>query len=284
MTRGRRKKAQVREGRQPRPRLAAQGFFAPVLGIWGAALGAAVILVLPQASATALAAAAGLGGLGGFAPQLLALLAALVLGGAMFALARIAARRVRPAVDAPSLAAVAMRRVRTIDPATELGSQRLDDPVETPPFAVPADEPGEDPPAPRSLDLEEFGALPGRNAVWVEEPAVAAQDAAPAPAPADETAPARPRPSRPSAIERLRAVPPSELSLIQMVERFAAAVHEHQAAAARGERRPDPAGREAALAEALKALATLSGEMREEADDEPLRKALARLQELRGAA
>ena len=165
-------------------------------------------------------------------------------------------------------------------------------------------------PPPLELDLEEFGALPGRNAVWVEAESILGASPAPeapafAPAltlPVDEAelpetpaeaapepvlqavAPA-PRPLSPSAIERLRAVPTSELSLVQMVERFAAALHEHQSAApGQGPQRADQAGREAALAEALKALAAFSPDESSSAQGEPLRAALTRLQELRGAA
>lgn len=114
---------------------------------------------------------------------------------------------------------------------------------------------------PRALDLAEFAQLPGRNAVWVED----AAEAAPAPqdepdtapvrvpsAPAAETAP-KPGPLPASALEKLRQKNPEELSLVEMVERFAGALHEHQAAerAIIAKRGPS---RDAALAEALKAL------------------------------
>ena len=88
-----------------------------------------------------------------------------------------------------------------------------------------------------------------------------------------------------AAVSLLRSVPTSELSLVQMVERFAAALHEHQSAApGQGPQRADQAGREAALAEALKALAAFSPDENPTARGEPLRAALTRLQELRGAA
>ncbi|MEP3051930.1 MAG: hypothetical protein ABJP48_04215 [Erythrobacter sp.] len=99
-----------------------------------------------------------------------------------------------------------------------------------------------------------------------------------------------------SAIERLRRIPTDELSLVQMVERFAAALHEH--ADVHG-----PAGqprRDAALAESLRALSLLSdgprasserdgsdtaqNEDRTEATERELRDALAKLQQLSGAA
>ncbi|KPQ31801.1 MAG: hypothetical protein HLUCCX21_03055 [Porphyrobacter sp. HL-46] len=61
-------------------------------------------------------------------------------------------------------------------------------------------------------------------------------------------------------------------------------IAEHQAAAERRGDHVDLAGREAALAEALKALASLSTEEQGEPEGEPLRDALTRLQGLRGAA
>jgi hypothetical protein len=83
----------------------------------------------------------------------------------------------------------------------------------------------------------------------------------------------------------LRAAPPEQLSLAEMVERFAGALHEHRET---GPRRPmtpkDIAAREAALAEALRALAALSGDDRPAPAREPLADALTRLQGVRGAA
>lgn len=283
-----------RRARQP---LAANPLFPAVLAIWGFALGGLVTLVLPRDLVLAGAAMAGLGALGAHAPFALAGIAASVLGLLLFLAARARARRARRRGAAPSLAAMAVRHVRTIDPASELGSGSLDEPLETMPFApsAPAADPapapaGDDLPPPLAMALEEFAALPRRNAVWVEEPAPAGEGdpaASEAVSSGCEPAPVReravPRPATPSAIERLRAVPPGELSLVQMVERFAAALHEHQAAPARTGRPADP-GREAALAEALKALAALTGEDRSTDESEPLREALSRLQELRGAA
>jgi hypothetical protein len=330
---GRKRQHRLRDeanGKPPRRPLALHPLFGIVLGLWGAALGGLVTLVLPRDWVLVAAAKAGLAGIGANAPFVLAAIAALALGAVMFAIAGIftrASNRADRRKNTPSLAAMAVRHVQTIDPANELGSRKLDDPVETIPFSglKPGFESGtpdtagaeagagaEAEPAalpPLELDLEEFGALPGRNAVWVEdqgylgtrseraappmpEPltAPAVTDTPPAPAHAPEPVlqavpPARPRPSGPSAIERLRAVPPSELSLVQMVERFAAALHEHQSAPTGGNlHRGDQAGREAALAEALKALAAFSPDEGAAPQGEPLRAALARLQELRGAA
>jgi hypothetical protein len=294
---GRRNKDGGTTGRERRARrpLPANPLFPAVLGIWGFALGGLVTLVLPRDLVLAGAAKAGLGALGVHAPFALAGLAAVLLGGALFLAARALARKVKRRGAPPSLAAMAVRHVRTIDPASELGSGSLDEPVETIPLAAmmhearsgadsdPATPEQDLSPAP-SLTLAEFAALPGRNAVWVEEPALAlVGEPSEVSGPAPVAEPVAVRPAMPSAIERLRAVPPSELSLVQMVERFAAALHAHQTAPARQGEHSDT-GRDAALAEALKALAALTGEDRGASESEPLREALARLQELRGAA
>ena len=312
MRRGRKNKAQDADpnravSKPPRRPLALHPLFGSVLGLWGAALGGLVTLALPRELVLVVAAEAGSAGIGANAPFVLAAIAALVLGGVMFALAglftRAAIKSRRPG-DTPSLAAKAVRHVQTIDPASELGSSSLDEPVEAMPFAGlrPEFETGAEAETtelapPLELDLEEFGALPGRNAVWVENRSLIADTpepvAAPEPQPASAPAPEpvlhavtpAPRPLGPSAIEHLRAVPTSELSLVQMVERFAAALHEHQSAPpGSSAARTDQAGRDAALAEALKALAAFSPDEGTTAQGEPLRAALARLQELRGAA
>ncbi|WP_299196118.1 hypothetical protein [uncultured Erythrobacter sp.] len=110
--------------------------------------------------------------------------------------------------------------------------------------AAPAPKSAPLPERPQALDLGEFAELPGRNAVWVEEQAAAD----PAPEPAARTA------SPPeNALEKLRQRHPEELSLVEMVERFAGALHEHQAAERANLAKTGPT-RDAALAEALKAL------------------------------
>ncbi|MDC8753625.1 hypothetical protein OIK40_03110 [Erythrobacter sp. sf7] len=297
MTRGQKDKPGKRKhARKQRRPLATHPLFAPVLGLWGAALGGLVVLVLPPATAFAAAVAIGLGVLGGMAQFVLAALAATVLGTALFVMGRKAGRNSpRPASD-PSLAMMALRRVQTIDPASELGSASLDEPIETMPFAAREPEaeaaaPQVTPPPPRMLDLSEFAELPGRNAVWVEETdvapaAVSEPDHVPDPLPesAPVAAAVAASPANPGVIAQLRAVPPSELSLVQMVERFAAALHERQAGPGPSGHRADPAAREAVLAEALRALAALSDADDSGAGSEPLRDALTRLQELRGAA
>jgi hypothetical protein len=148
--------------------------------------------------------------------------------------------------------------------------------------ASPVVEKRRQPAAPRSLGLEEFGALPGRNAVWVDgEAGDRRQSKGTPPVPA-------------SALEKLRQTPADELSLVEMVERFAGALHEHQNS--ERVRRPDGAkGRDAALVEALKALTLFTEHGFDKAEpgshgeqlgqtERELRDALAKLQTLRGAA
>ncbi|HSJ79025.1 MAG TPA: hypothetical protein VK913_09875 [Erythrobacter sp.] len=275
--------------------LAEHRAFAPMLGLWGAALAGLSILVLPASLFASAAQGSGLILFGDQAQVVLAGLAALLLGGVMYLLAGGRKREERQSSDTPSLAMLATRHVRAIDPKRDLGSASFDDPVADVPFAPK--QPVQTPPAvqeapkPRALDLSEFAELPGRNAVWVEDvPETAAAD--PVETPSERVAlrsvPAAVNPSA-AALARLRATPPQELSLAEMVERFAGALHEHREVAPdKAPGRRDLAAREAALAEALKALAALSGGQPVQsaltAQDEPLRDALTRLQGLRGAA
>ncbi len=158
---------------------------------------------------------------------------------------------------------------------------------------------------PLALDLAQFAELPGRNAVWVEEPLELSEAANPAPVavPVASLAPERaatiaelrraatpPPPPGTAALARLRSLPTSELSIVEMVERFAGALHEHRAGTPAHALTDDEiAARGTALSEALKALAALSGDFanRAPAEDrvhEPLRAALSQLQPRRGAA
>lgn len=316
MKRGQNSKAEPqrrgRATRRARRTLRAHPLFVPTLTVWGALLGGLVTFVLPAGAVLAAAANIGLGAFDELSRFVLVGLAALLTAGMMLILGMALASKARARKDTPSIAAMAVRHVRTIDPITELGSSSLDAPVETMPFsfvdprpelamapeaasdAEPAPAPvalavvettAPEAVAPQALDLAAFAALPGRNAVWVEEPFAAIEpsvaEAAHAPEPATLMRRAAPRPVSPSAIERLRAVPTSELSLIQMVERFAAALHEHQSAPTGS---TGLAARDAALAEALRALAALSRDSEAQTQSEPVRAALGRLQELRGAA
>ena len=142
------------------------------------------------------------------------------------------------------------------------------------------------PEKPQALDLGEFAELPSRNAVWVEEPSEeAVQTPERAPAPVRAPVPA-------SALEKLRERNPEELSLVEMVERFAGALHEHQEAERASIAKSGPT-RDAALAEALKALtlftengfdkgAPAADPVQLGQTERELRDALVKLQGLRG--
>lgn len=307
---------QRRKARKPYPTLlAAHPIFAPLLGAWGAALVGLSIMVLPAPLMVRASKGTGLVPLGDAAQAILAVFAALVVGGVMFLVASQLTRRARRSGNTPSIVSIANRRVRTIDPARELGSLRLDDPLDAEPFAPaatapePAPEAASEPervispepaptmaPPPRALELAEFAQLPGRDAVWVYDTAPAAVSvpaAAPEPPqpvaaqaiPIGTRAPAQPEHPSDAALARLRETPAEQLSLAEMVERFAGALHEHREATPSRPSTPrDIAAREAALAEALRALAALSGDIRPDTAQEPLADALTRLQGLRGAA
>lgn len=287
-----------------RRRLSAHPAFAPMLGLWGAGVGLAVVLVLPVALIEAVAA--------NLSSDLPAQTARLVLaGGAALGLAVLAygAARLlgrRHPGAAPVLAygmgrALGRRDHRSapmrseplegidpLDPANELGSDSFDAPLPAGLFArdsdwlpePPADEtlaaeaaaelaavraasmpaqaareiaPERPLSPPCELDLAGFAALPGRNAVWVKDEEALDEnwDSEAAQEPVEPN----PDPALVSAIARLRAVPPAELSLCEMVERFAAALHDYQEARlVGGDTLAAPKEREAMLHEALGAL------------------------------
>lgn len=273
--------------RRKRP-VTAHPAFAAMLGVWGAAIGALAVVVLPDRLIEAAITAAG--------SDVLLSHARLALGGALgallglfcFMIGQLAGRGHRAAsaardADGPDL----------IDPAADLGIASLDAPLGFTQDAPTSEEDGPadddtwlpaflgevqdeptcfeeasalamasaapDPaPPPRELDLSAFADMPGRNAVWVEEAVSAtAEPSPPAPKPA------------PTALARLRAVPPTQLSLCEMVERLAAALQEYQAAHGDDAASVDdsPQDREALLDEALGALGRVTSRGR--AEQEP---------------
>lgn len=306
MTQGQQDQPQRKRRKRVPGSLVAHRAFAPVLGLWGVALAAAPVMVVPPALIETATAGTHIASFGELAQPALAGFAGVLLGGLIFAVAAFMTARARSSADAPSVAQRAVRNIRPIDPTRDLGSRSLDDPLDAMPFAKPAwqDEPAgetepqepaasepEAQPAPVAMDLAAFAQMPGRNAVWVDEQVAA--EPAPVDEPVAETAPPvvsaavaslpLPEPGT-AALARLRALPTSELSMAEMVERFAGALHEHRASPPnRSLSAADLAAREAALAEALKALATLSGEDGSNSVREPLRAALAQLQTPRRA-
>lgn len=305
--------------KRKRGSLVASRAFAPLLGLWGAVLGGLTVAVLPEPLIVSATRGLMIGNLGLPVQPAVAVFAALALGGVIFLVAAVMNARARRHSGQPWVVKRAMREMRPIDPARDLGSRSLDEPIDDMPFAapawrdadtdlaaepVPSPEPEVAIAAPRELDLAQFAECPGRNAVWVEEqPKVVAAEVpatASEPVPEPEHPPvtglrAVPRTGAPApepaphpgtaALSLLRAVPTSELSLPQMVERFAGALHEHRVnPQAQALTAADLAARDAALAEAIKALAALSGDDGLSAARDPLRAALAQLQTSRSAA
>lgn len=287
--------------------IAGHRMFAPLLGLWGAMLGGLTVMVLPAALVEQALDGTALVTAGLPVQAIAAVLAALLLGGGLFVLAGSLHRRARRAIRTPSLAEWTIRSMRPIDPLRDLGSRSLDDPIEAVPFAASdgRDRKAPDPvtehgAVPRELDLAASAELPGRNAVWVEDAPQSQPVAAPIAAHGDEAAAEEPTVRTPvsplrkaapvpdpgtAALARLRAVAPSELSLVEMVERFAGALHEHRTSPpTKAVSAAELAAREAALAEALKALAALSGDNARDDTREPLRTALAHLHTRRGTA
>jgi hypothetical protein len=283
------------KARRPRS-LPAHPAFAPILGVWGALLGGLVVLVLPQGMIAMAMAQTGLAELGSQAQWLLAAVAAAVMGGCLYLIAAQLSAKAAAHQGSGNLVRAASSFLRPIDPVEDLGCPSFDEPFSDMPFAVRPTasraaseervQPVEVAPAeaPRELDLAQFAELPGRNAVWVEEPVAEPRcDSVMQDIPAPPAPPSVPHSA--AALALLRAVPPEELSTVQMVERFAAALHEHRdPATGRASHHRMAVSREAALAEALKALATLSKQDSSPDKGEPLRDAIAQLQSRRGAA
>ena len=357
------------------PALAAHSIFLPALGLWGAAMAGLSVLMLSNVTIARITMVAGLGALGSGAAYLYAALAAVIGGAVAVAAAFVIQRLAKRSRRDRSVAAGAGRRVRPIDPASELGSESLDAPIEDMPFSAEREDvdsphdsdippelydtqaPEETPleledalamteegaaetapeesldarPAPSleteaqnddepaALDLSAFDALDETPPAVEERVAETAEETPDANPGSDANdAPVAPEPAR-SGVEKLRQAAPDDLSLVQLVERFAAALHDIQDRAPRAlAEGAIPAGnseRERALAEALKALALFSergfNQPEPASDEQPkglpgsvgasfggqadrasaiseteqqLRDALSKLQNLRGAA
>lgn len=317
--RARRAKSRARAA----PGITRHRLFVPILVIWGAALAGLSVMVLSGVTIARLSMFAGLGALGDLARVVFAVLAAVPGAGLGLGLAmtvrKLGAREQRGA----AIAEMAMRRVRPIDPASDLGSASLDAPIERMPFGggqgdfgSDDDDAGIEAPFERAVNAQVGDA-------GIDEIPTSADDGAFAldlgafdaiepefdtPSKSDMDVggltddPGIPTPRASTGVEKLRQTPPQDLSLVQLVERFAAALHDLQGTDPREIipwRRPAQAtGREAELAEALRALALFS----ERGFDVPapegtnadapgsdttereLHEALARLQTLRGAA
>ena len=259
-----------------------------VLAVWGAAVPGFAVLALSSVDIARVSMFLGLGALGWAAKLVYATLAALVGGLAMFAAGTVLAKFHAPRSSECFFASLGDESVRPIDPTADLGSDSLDAPLEAMPFSRPErqEEPsavdaylnGETTPdaikhessetsdQPQTSDVEadnkfeddslDLGAFerilddePESGPAVVNGPDLKARSSFAAISASQQPA---------SGIEKLRAVPPEELSLVQLVERFAAALHDAQDAAPQdftGSRAAHgDAERERALATALKAL------------------------------
>lgn len=260
---------------RPRPRrgvraLVASRVFAGVMGLWGALLGALVVMVVPPALLHSLAPAPAITGLGLAVQPTLAGAGALGLGMVCFALAALLSIMVRRRQGPQPEAWAGDSEVELIDPLRDLGLASLGNAAGREPIpsidwqawrkdAVEAGRTGEDP-------------LP-------EEPRPEPVQMAPRREPRSVPPAAR---HGTAALSLLRSVPTSELSMPEMVERFAAALHQHRSGtAAIAPLNGEIAARQAALAEALKGLATLSNGaaplLQEESRTMSVREALDRL-------
>lgn len=215
--------------------LVASRAFAAGMGLWGALLGALVVMVLPPALAFSFPPATAIARLGLAVQPTLAGGAAMGLGALCFALAAVVSAAVRRRSGRRLDAGTDTHEVDPIDPLHDLGLADLDEVEDPVPFATRAwHDADEDAPAPAATSDGE-----GEDVRRTAMPPSALPGTA--------------------ALTLLRSIPTSELSMPEMVERLAAALHEHRggpplsAPAA-----SDLAQREAALAEALKALAALS--------------------------
>lgn len=113
--------------------IAAHPLFVPALTLWGAAVAGLAVFVLPEATIQNITAASALGVLGGFARLFFAALAA-AIGAALFYFVGNTISRKLPGRSG-TVVNRASAAVRPIDPASELGSESLDSPIEDEPFS-----------------------------------------------------------------------------------------------------------------------------------------------------
>ncbi|MEM6494207.1 MAG: hypothetical protein AAF650_07480 [Pseudomonadota bacterium] len=112
------------------PALVSHPIFGPAITVWTAALGGLCVLALSSVTIARVTMFAGLGALGSGAQYLFACIAALFGAAFGLLLAKLIRYAVRRSRGKRSLAAMAGHRMRPIDPASELGSDSLDAPLE----------------------------------------------------------------------------------------------------------------------------------------------------------
>jgi len=150
------------------PALASHAIFRPTLILWGAALGGLSVLALSSVTIARASMFAGLGVLGSSAQYLFAALAAALGALVGLAIARVMRSWARGSRRSGPMVTMAGRRVRPIDPATELGSDSLDAPLKDPINEMPpvADLDAEVPPGLYDTDAEEPLELEAANEIW----------------------------------------------------------------------------------------------------------------------
>ena len=259
--------------------------FVRIFTIWGAAVAGFSVMALSSVTIARLSMFAGMGALGSLAQIVFALIAAVIGGAFGFIASNLFKSFTLRTVAGGPVATMAARRVRPIDPASELGSESLDAPIEEMPFSSATEEEeaepetqseGEDYPTEMEEPDHELFELGTASAVTEDVAVEALADPSDAPAQLAEnddydsaldlsefvevvaTAPHpsedQAQPSAQSGIEKLRQSKPEDLSLVQLVERFAAALHDAHDNTSTGESGFADPQREKALAEALKAL------------------------------
>lgn len=313
--------------------------FIPILSVWGAALGGLSVMALSGVTIARLSMFTGLGALGPSAKVAFAVVAALIGGGLAFIIASFVQNKAQRKSQNGPIAAFAARRVRPIDPAAELGSESLDSPIEDMPFSMAQEEEPDETEHDYAFDMEDMAdelqadELQGDEA-WIETMGLADDisdfdaefdtghddtldlndfhelDSVDTVVETTDTLATHCDDAAKTAIEKLRQTQPSELSIVQLVERFAAALHDVQENAPHAMNDQEPQ-RDKALAQALKALslftergfaqsapsqtpeimsastnhpATLPDTSIISDTESELRDALAKLQNLRGAA
>lgn len=311
------KGTEIKSRRKNTKPISAHPVFVPTLAVWGAAVGGLGVYVLPQGLTARIAQLSPVTIADGLAHIAVAGIAA-AIGAACMLLVAMAARRA--AVGGSDEGTD--DDVYTIDPAEELGSDSLDAPIKE--DEIEFDE-GYNPDAFNDFEsewVESDGEEVG------DEPVEDAREDRPEPALADEPVEtgrpdtreietiqklngdlvrmedeldsiARDFPagdgigdaSKPgTAIEKLRAVPPQELSLVQMVERLAVAIHHRKMQGVKDHSIPQ---RDAQLAETLKALGRFTEDgfdnqapatAKGDAAEHEVRDALSKLRDVRGAA
>lgn len=331
-------RAQAKPRRRNSKPLAAHPLFVPTLVLWGAALAGLSVFVLPASVIAQLVPSHVLSMLGNHAWIVLPLIAAIIGASALYLIASVISRAAtgsRSAADdepAQTVRAIdpgAELGSDSLDaPLDEFDFIDTDTPVDDadnadfadfddfdsgdPDWvenlgAAAASPAGHSPEPPPRWDVPPVVDMPAEasDPEWPEDDAdwqdeeldlAAFAEAEPTPPP---PAPSGIRAKPQSAVEKLRAVPPQELSLVEMVERLALALQEHKASG-HGKAAPDAgARRDAALADALKALSQFTpdgfeshsapaspalAQAQADRSEAEMREALAKLQRLRGAA